>query len=112
MEKTIDGVKYTLIPVPPHASPYDVLIADLLRKKPETTEEAERISIEIKKAMEKLFAETVTPKPKVEHHIQLFNALTELTTKVMKEAGLFRNHPRSGTEKGDSDRADATQETK
>lgn len=110
MEKEIDGVKYKLTPIPPHASPYNVLVADLLMKKPETVEDAEKISSEIKKAMVKLFAETVTPTPKPEHHIQLFNALTELTTEVMKEAGLFRKNSRPNTAKGNPDSSSAAQE--
>jgi len=110
MEKEIDGVKYNLIPVPPYASPYNVLLGDLLRKKPETVEAAEAISHAIKKAMEKLFAETVTPTPKPEHQTQLFNAVSELTTKVLKEAGLFREDSGPDAAKGDADSADAAQE--
>jgi hypothetical protein len=68
-----------------------------------TTEEADAISKEIKMAMEKLFAETVTPTPKVEHHTQLFHAIQELTSTVMKEAGIFRQDKGPDTEKSNTD---------
>lgn len=94
MKLKIDDVEYSLIPIPPYASPYATLIGELLKKKAVTVEEAEKNSGEIKRAMEKLFSETVTPEPKPEHHIQVFNALSTLTNKVMEEAGLFRQDQR------------------
>jgi hypothetical protein len=103
MEKELDGVKYILIPIPPYASPYTVLIGNLLRKKTETVQEAETVSAEIQKAMDKLFTVTVKPKPRVDHETQLFNELNELTKKVIDEADFFHKDKGPDAEKSEPD---------
>lgn len=110
MEKEFDGQKYTLIPIPPYASPYSVLIGKLLQKKAETTDEAEANGAEIKKAMDKLFTVTVTPKPRVEHETQLFTALNELTKKVIDEADFFHEHSGPNDQEGKPDGSPPTSE--
>lgn len=94
MELEVEGVKYTVIPIPPSLSPYSTLIGDLLRAKPQTFEEVEKNSETIAKAMEKLFAGTVKPIPNLEHQTQVFNALIDLTNKTIDNAGLFRKQQR------------------
>ncbi|HLE74922.1 MAG TPA: hypothetical protein VI864_02630 [Candidatus Bathyarchaeia archaeon] len=97
MELEVEGVKYEIIPIPPSLSPYSTLIGDLLRAKPQTIEEVEKNSGTIAKAMEKLFAGTVKPTPKLEHQTQVFNALINLTNKTIEAAGLFRGDKGSST---------------
>jgi hypothetical protein len=112
MEKIIDGVTYVLTAIPPHLSPYNTLLGDLLREKPKTAQEADRVSGEIKKCMDKLLVDTVKPTPRPEHQYQVFNALTALTSEVLDEARLFRKDKRSSTEEGSPTSPSASRKAK
>jgi len=97
MEKEIDGVKYSLIPIPPHASPFNQLVGQLLQKTPIDCEEAEKDSMQIEKALDKILTACVEPKPRREHAWKLYSALQELTKKTLEDAGFFRGLKRSST---------------
>ena len=103
MEKTIDGTKYEITPTPPSFSPYMTLLGKLLSVEPKDVEEAEKTSVEIDKAMTKLFQGTVSPKPKPEHYIQLYDAVIKETNKVLEETEFFRKSTKSDIEKSGSD---------
>ena len=103
MKKTINGTKYEITPTPPSLSPYMTLLSKLLSIEPKDVEEAEKTSAEIDKAMVKLFEGTVSPQPKREHHIQLYNVVIEETNKALEEAGFFRKPRKSDVEKGGAD---------
>lgn len=110
MKQTIDGIEYNLIPQPPYLSPFTRRAAQLLKNEPQSLEEAQRNSEEIKQCMEKIFAETVKPQPKIEHYVQVFNAINELTNQVIKDAEFFRKPKRSNIGKSRHAR-DYTSET-
>ena len=99
MKKIINGTKYEITPTPPYLSPYMTLLGKLLSVEPKDAEEAEKTSVEIEKAMVKLFEGTVSPQPKREHHIQLYNAVIKETNKALEEAGFFRKPGKSNTKK-------------
>ena len=103
MKKIIDGTKYEITPTPPCLSPYMTLLGKLLNIEPKDVEEAEKTSVEIEKAMDKLFEGTVSPQPKREHHIQLYNAVIEETNKALEQAGFLRKPRKSDTEKSGAD---------
>ena len=103
MEKTIDGTKYTITSTPPSLSPYMTLLGKLLSIEPKDVEEAEKTSVEIEKAMVKLFEGTVSPQPKREHHIQLYNAVIEETNKALEQAGFLRKPRKSDVKKSGTD---------
>jgi len=90
MKVKIDGIAYTVKPMALHLAPYAGRLSELLRKAPADITEAEKFSDEIKGLQAKILDETVMPKPKIEHTIQLYAKVDELTKKVMREAGLFR----------------------
>jgi hypothetical protein len=96
----IEDTEYTIIPIPPSLSPYSTHISEMLKVKPQSVADAEKMSVEIEKAMEKLLAGTVKPIPAKEHHIQVFNALVDLTNKVLEDARFFRQDKGSSPEKG------------
>jgi len=112
MEKTIDGITYIITPTSPNLSPYTMLLSKLLKIEPSNVEEAEKTSVEIDKAMTKLFDGTVSPKPKHEHHIQLYNAVIEVTNKALEDAEFFRQRRKSNVEESSSDESDASQASK
>lgn len=99
MKLKIEDAEYTIIPIPPNLSPYSTRISELLQRKPQTSQEADEISCEISKYMDKLLGGTVKPKPSEGHMLQLFNAVIGLTNKVLEEAGLFRKTKQSNLEK-------------
>ena len=103
MKKTINGTKYEITPTPPSLSPYMTLLGKLLSIEPKDVEEAEKTSVEIEKAMVKLFEGTVSPQPKREHHIQLYNAVIKETNKALEEAGFFRKPRKSDIKKSGAD---------
>ncbi len=93
-EKEIDGVKYSLIPIPPSASPFNQLLGQLLQKTPSDCEEAERDSLQIEKALDKILTACVEPKPQSEHAWKLYSILQDLTKKTLEDAGFFRKPKR------------------
>lgn len=101
MKKKIGEIEYTIIPIPPHLSPFSTRIGELLQKRPQSTQEAKEISKEISEAMELLLSEIVMPKPEKQHYLQVFNALVDLTNKTMEEAGFFRKDQGSKSAEGD-----------
>ena len=103
MKKIISGTKYEITPTPPSFSPYMTLLGKLLSIEPKDVEEAEKTSVEIEKAIEKLFEGTVSPQPKYEHHIQLYNAVIEETNKALEQAGFLRKPRESDVKKSGAD---------
>ena len=103
MKKIIDGTKYEITPTPPCLSPYMTLLGKLLSIEPKDVEEAEKTSVEIEKALVKLFEGTVTPKPKPEHYIQLYDAVIKETNEVLEETEFFRKSTKSNIEKSSAD---------
>jgi hypothetical protein len=97
-EKEIDGVKYSLIPIPPHVSPFNQLLGQLLQKAPGDCEEAEKDSVQIEKALDKILEACVEPKPRREHAWKLYSALQKLTKKTLEDAGFFRKPKRPGAD--------------
>ena len=103
MKVKIGNMEYNVISIPPSLAPYSTYISELLKVTPKTFEEAEKNSVEIEKAMIKLFEGTVSPQPKREHHIQLYNAVIEETNKALEQAGFFRKPRKSDVEKSGAD---------
>ncbi|MDH5788096.1 MAG: hypothetical protein OEZ40_07395 [Candidatus Bathyarchaeota archaeon] len=99
MKLKVENFQYELIPIPPHLAPYNTYVAHLLQQLPKNCEEAKRVSDEMSKALDALFAGTVKPQPEKKHYIQVFNALNDLTKKVMEDAGLFRQPKGQRTKK-------------
>lgn len=111
MKKKIEDVEYEIIPIPPYLSPYSTRISELLKKTPQSVEDASEISGEIKEAMDKLFAETVTPKPERKHRTQVFNTINKLTMEVIEDAKFFRKPKRSRDGKSGATSAGNSQKT-
>jgi len=99
MEKTIDGITYTIIPIPPSMSPYSALVGIALEKQPKDIEEAEQLKQQIEKGLDAIFAETVTPKPKKEHYLLVYDTVLKITRDTLEQAELFRLQPRSNLKK-------------
>jgi len=112
MKKKIGDTEYNIIPIPPHLSPYNARISELLQKKPTSFQDAEEISKEIAQHMEKLLNETVTPKPNKEHMTAVYNALIDLTNAVLVEAQFFRKNKGSNIAKSSSARISTSQAPK
>jgi hypothetical protein len=87
----VGEVEYTVQPLALELAPYEARLVELLQKTPQDFSEAEKVSVEIKQLREKILSETVTPAPKPEHSIRLYQAVMELTRQEMTAAGLFRS---------------------
>ena len=87
----VDGVEYTVTPIPPSLAPVQILVDKLMSKTPENFEDAMKISEELGKATAKLLSATVTPQPTPEAAIEVFKATQAFTIKTIKEAQFFRN---------------------
>jgi len=111
VKKKIGEIEYTIIPIPPHLSPFSTRIGELLQKRPQSTQEAKDISKEISEVMELLLPETVMPKPDKQHYLQVFNTLIDLTNKTMEEAEFFRKNKGPKSAKGNGTVPAAAQAT-
>lgn len=112
MKRKIGDTEYNIIPIPPHLSPFSTLISERLQLKPEGPQDAETISQQIAEAMKALLSGTVKPYPKPEHETQVFNALIDITNKVIHEAQFFRKDKRPNAGKGNSARPGDSQAPK
>lgn len=90
----VQGVTYTLTPISPALSPFNQLLGQLLQKAPGDCEEAEKNSVQIEKALDKILTACVEPKPRREHAWKLYSALQDLTQKTLEDAGFFRKSKR------------------
>jgi len=109
MKKTIDGTEYTIIPIPPHLSPYSTRISELLQTKPQSLQETDERSKEIDTLVEKLLSKTVKPNPAPEHQLAIFNALIDLTNATIAEAQFFRSRKGSQPAKSNATRPNIAQ---
>jgi len=112
LKKKIDNVEYEIIPIPPHLSPYNSRISELLQKKAASFQDAEEISKEINQHMEKLLSETVTPKPRKEHQTEIYNAIIDLTNAVLEKAQFFRKNQRPSPSKSNATQPHPAQTSK
>lgn len=109
---TVNGRQYEVEPLPPALSPHMQLIGKLLKTQPNNFAEAEENSKELAKAFEKIWTETVNPKPKIEDQYALFNILNELTGEIQKSANKFRSNPRRNTSEGSLSQSDTSHASK
>jgi len=112
LKTKIGDTEYTVMPIPPYLSPYSTRIGELLQKRPQTVQEAEEMSKEIKILMEKLLKETVKPEPSIEHQTQIFKVLCNHTNDIIQQAQFFRAHKGSSITKSSAARSDPASETK
>jgi len=112
VKKKIGDTEYEIIPIPPHLSPYNARISELLQKKPQSFQEAEEISKEIAQHLEKLLSETVKPKPPIEHQTAAYNALIDVTNALIEEAEFFRKNQGPNSGKRSTTRPSTTQAPK
>lgn len=84
MSAEIDGVCYSIEPIPLHLSPFNRYIANLLKQEPKNFAEAELIGVELDKAFSRLLKELSNPMPPKKHQFAVFNAIIELTNETVK----------------------------
>jgi hypothetical protein len=82
----IGNNEYIITPLPPRLAPHNAFYSELLQRKPSSVQEAEEIGASIKELTELVLKATVTPTPPEEHYTQLYNAVTELTNKVLSQS--------------------------
>jgi len=85
----IDGVEYTVSSAPPYLSFHMTVLAETLKVKPQTVEEADRNMETVKKCLETILAETVKPQPPPSHYAKLYNKVLELTNKELADVERF-----------------------
>jgi len=86
---TIDGVEYIVSSAPPYLTFHMVVLAETLKAKPQTLEEAAKNMETVKKCFETILSETVKPTPSPQHYRKLFNKVVELTEKELGETENF-----------------------
>jgi len=92
VKKKIGDTEYTIIPIPPHLSPYNSRISELLQKKTQNLQETKETSQELEECMKILLSGTVKPQPLPEDQTEVYNALIDLTNEVISKAQFFRKN--------------------
>jgi len=87
----LDKTEYKVSAIPSHLAVYTDYIGELTKKKPSNLEEVEKQSEEMKTCINKILAETVSPTPKPEHLLELYNHVIDETNEVLERAKFFRN---------------------
>ena len=86
MKVKIGNNEYTVTPLPPRLAPHNAFYSELLQRKPSSVEEAQEIGKNLGELCEIILTATVTPTPREEHYTQLYNAVVELTNRVLSQS--------------------------
>lgn len=75
----VDGIEYTISPLPPYLAPYINSYINLSTKIPKDIAEANSFSEQLKQILKKIFEESATPIPSKEHELKVFTEINRLT---------------------------------
>ena len=94
MKVTVEGIEYTIKPLEPWQMPYLQRYLKLSGQVPKDNAEAEKLGEELQ-SMLVILLRDVTPKPKEEHKLILFNAINAYSMRLNEEVTkVFRGESR------------------